>query len=285
MLKSKLYSFGELVEALQLESSESKPVVGKNVWKDNATNNDKAVADIMKQTKEYDNVGTKDTTKSNGSDDITDYNKTTLDLDFDVEPSDAYKERVKAQAYGYDSVANQKNNEKLSDEEKNDSVEREGNKKFYDSMEKRSDKLNKNKAKDAHAGLKSQHFPEKDFKDKTIFKESRMKRLQYNKVFLNEEHVLNIIPDSYKVDKNRFMMQDINGSQYIIECAKDNHIDYIHTNIVGYHNPNALNEQMNRIKELTNYKSSNYNKIEKREKSVADNQMCEQITKLKKLMK
>ena len=95
MLEDRKYTLGELMKVMLKESSEQKPVVGKNVWKDNSQNNVKAVEDIMKQTKEYDDV--KEEKRSSNPENITDYNKTTLDVNFSYEPSKDYKERVKAQ--------------------------------------------------------------------------------------------------------------------------------------------------------------------------------------------
>ena len=123
MLEAKKYTFGELMEVLKESSDRSKPIVGKNVWKDNSQNNVKAVKDIMKQTEEYNDVETKkrDTNPEN----IKDLNKSTLDVKFSYEPSKEYKERVKAQVHGFPSVQNEKDS-KIETENK--SVDFEGNK-------------------------------------------------------------------------------------------------------------------------------------------------------------
>lgn len=282
MLEARKYTLGELMKVMLKESSEQKPVVGKNVWKDNSQNNVKAVEDIMKQTKEYDDV--KEEKRSSNPENITDYNKTTLDVNFSYEPSKDYKERVKAQVQGFPSVENKK----ISEIEKNDSLDFEGNDEFYKNNKKKQTEVSDVKIDTKHAGLKSHNLPKENFKDKTIFtnENKKMKRLQYNKAFLSEEHVLKKVPDDYKVDGNRFMMKDVNGVEYIVECTKDKTVDYVYTRVVQVINRNAVNEQLERIKQLTNYSSGKYfaqSTSESRKKE--DNMVSESLKKVKELSK
>lgn len=282
MLEARKYTLGELMKVMLKESSEQKPVVDKNVWKDNSQNNVKAVEDIMKQTKEYDDV--KEEKRSSNPENITDYNKTTLDVNFSYEPSKDYKERVKAQVQGFPSVENKK----ISEIEKNDSLDFEGNDEFYKNNKKKQTEVSDVKIDTKHAGLKSHNLPKENFKDKTIFtnENKKMKRLQYNKAFLSEEHVLKKVPDDYKVDGNRFMMKDVNGVEYIVECTKDKTIDYVYTKVVQVINRNAVNEQLERIKQLTNYSSSKYfaqSTSESRKKE--NNMVSESLKKVKELSK
>ena len=253
MLENRIYSFSELLEAIQKESLDSKPVMGKNVQNNNSKNNEKAVNDILKQTKDYNDV--KQEKRSTNPENITDFNKTTLDVDFAYEPSDGYKERVEAQVEGYPSVENKK----TSDVKDNESLEFEGNKNFYDSDVKKQKEVSDKKEDEKQAGLKTHNQKLANNKAKHIYKENKtMKRLNFNKEFLNEEHVLSKVPDDYKTDGNRFMMKDIKGNEYIIECKKDKHIDYIYTEIVQINKPEAINEFVKRTLELGNYKSSDY---------------------------
>lgn len=282
MLEARKYTLGELMKVMLKESSEQKPVVGKNVWKDNSQNNVKAVEDIMKQTKEYDDV--KEEKRSSNPENITDYNKTTLDVNFSYEPSKDYKERIKAQVQGFPSVENKK----ISEIEKNDSLDFEGNDEFYKNNKKKQTEVSDVKIDTKHAGLKSHNLPKENFKDKTIFtnENKKMKRLQYNKAFLSEEHVLKKVPDDYKVDGNRFMMKDVNGVEYIVECTKDKTVDYVYTKVVQVINRNAVNEQLERIKQLTNYSSGKYfaqSTSESRKKE--DNMVSESLKKVKELSK
>lgn len=255
MLEAKRYTFSELKEALVKESSESKPVIGKGVIKDDAKNNVKAVEDIIKQAKEYDHVtdDKRDTNPELGKD----MNKTTLDVEFSNEPSQDYKERIKAQVHGFASV----NDEKNSSAKDNPSLNYEGNKKFYDDNAKTAKERADYKSEYNHSGLKSHNLPKEDTKIKTAFKESKiMKRLVFkNTVFLNEENVKKRIPEDYKLDENRFYMKDSVGNEYLVECYKDKDFDYVHTDAkLVKASPKMVNEELERMKALTSYSSEKY---------------------------
>lgn len=255
MLEAKRYTFSELKEALIKESNESKPVIGKNVIKDDAKNNVKAVEDIMKQAKEYDHVSEekRDTNPELGKD----MNKTTLDAEFTNEPSQDYKDRIKAQAHGFASV----NDEKNSSAKDNPSLNYDGNKKFYDEVAKTSKERADYKSDYNHSGLKAHNLPKEDTKIKTAFKESKiMKRLVFkNTVFLNEENVKKRIPEDYKTDENKFYMKDSIGNEYLVECYKDKDFNYIHTQAqLVKASPKMVNEELERIKQLTSYSTEKY---------------------------
>lgn len=252
MLEAKQYTFGELIEAIQKESLDYEPVLGVNVEKDNSSNNVKAVKDIIKQTEAYNDV--KQEKRSTNPEQIVDFNKTTLDSKFAYEPSKEYKDRVKAQVHGFPSVQNEKD----SEIEENESLDFDGNKNFYDTNKKAHEEVADKEADIEHAGLVSHNLPkEKKNKDTFTNEHKTMKRLKYNKEFLNEAHVLKKVPDDYKVDGNKFMMEDINGMEYIIECKKDECVDYIHTTIVKVIDT-RIDEKIKRMNDLSGYKSKDY---------------------------
>lgn len=281
MLEARKYTLGELMEVMLTESQgQAKPVVGNGVWKDNSKNNEKAVEDIMKQTEESN--GAKGEKGQSKPENAKDFNKTTLDVNFSYEPSKEYKERVKAQAKGFPSVQN----EKETEAKENKSLGFEGNEEFYKRNSEKNKEVSDKEAEVKHAGLKSHNLPKEDFENKTIFtnENKKMKRLIYNKVFLNEEHVLKKVPDDYKVDGNRFVMKDAKGVEYIVECAKDKVVDYVHTKVVQVINREALAEQMERMKQLTDYKSSKYFGSLAPESRERENRMVsESLGKMKKL--
>ncbi len=282
MLEAKEYTFSELVEIIKESPDRTKPIVGKNVWKDNSQNNVKAVKDIMKQTDEYNDV--KQEKRSTNPENIKDYNKTTLDVNFSYEPSDEYKKRVKAQVHGFPSVQNEKES-KIKEE--NDSLDFEGNEKFYKNEKDKREEVSDKKTEIKHAGLKSHNLPKDNFKDKNIYtnENKKMKRLTYNKAFLNEEHVIKKVPDDYKTDGNKFIMRDVNGVEYVVECKKDKNIDYVYTKVVQVINRNALNEQFKRMKELTAYNSGEYNACSTSESRKRENDIIsENLAKTKNLV-
>jgi len=261
MLKdNKVYTLSEFCKVLK-ESQEFKARKGDKVDSENKKNNGKAVNDILKQSKEFDG-GISNRPKREDPRDTDDFNKTTLDLDFDFEPNDNYKKRVKAQVHGFPSADNEKNS-KIKKE--NEGLGFDGNEKFYkdrsDISKKRSDRRYELKK----SGLQSRELAkdkdfDKEFKDKTVFNENKkMKRLHFSKtVFLNEEEMIKKIPQDMKIDGNRFFMKDSIGNEYLVECVRDRAIkEIIHTNIVDYKNDKLFNEEINKMKQLAEYKSSN----------------------------
>ena len=189
---------------------------------------------------------------------MDDYNRTTLDNDFAYEPSDDYKERVKAQVHGFPSVKNEKDT-KIKEENK--ALDFSGNDDFYKSQSEKRKKIANARETDKHAGLKSHNLPKETFKDNTIYtnESKKMKRLHFNKtVFVNESQMLKKIPDDMKFNGNKFFMKDSVGNEYLIECVQDKVIkDIIHTNIINYENKEKLNETFDRMKQLYSFKSSN----------------------------
>ena len=61
-----------------------------------------------------------------------------------------------------------------------------------------------------------------------------------------------------KIDGNRFYMKDSVGNEYLVECKRDKVVkDYIHTNVIDFRNNKLLKEELNKMKQLAGYKSSN----------------------------
>ena len=106
------YSVGELRRIIRESSqNEFKPKLGPNVERDDKKNAQDAYKTAEKRAKDYDG-GLKTPEKMKLSP-REDGNKTMLGLDYDNEPGDDYKKRVKAQAMGYSSDA-EKNNDTAS---------------------------------------------------------------------------------------------------------------------------------------------------------------------------
>ena len=261
--KNKVYTLSEFCKVLK-ESQEFKAKKGsETIDSENKKNNGKAVNDILKQGKEFDG-GLSDKGKRENYRDTDDFNKTTLEADFAYEPSKEYKDRVKAQVHGFSSVDNEKNS-KIKEENKG--LDFEGNEKFFKDREEVANKRSERKYNQKKAGLatKEQAKNDKDFdkelKDNTIFtnENKKMKRLHFSKtVFLNESEMLKKVPDDMKVDGNKFYMKDSVGNEYLVECKRDKVVkDYIHTNVVDFRNDNLLKEEINKMKQLAGYKSSN----------------------------
>lgn len=250
------YTFGDLKRVIKESTNEFKPKMGANVIRDNARNNVKAVKDIEKEVKEYDDK------KVNTPEDV-DYNRTTLDAEFADEPGEAYIARVKAQANGFPSVENEKNS-KIKDE--NQGLDFSGNERLYDDLKKRNAEFTKREVEGAHAGLKSHNMPKKDFENPNMFKENKdsdmtdnkkMKKLYFKHTkFLSESQMIKKIPDEYKVDGNKFIMKDASNNEYLVEWTVDSKFNYGEAKVLHHINKEQLNEDMKRIKDMFNYKSS-----------------------------
>lgn len=252
LTEGKTYKFSEICQILEAEVA--KPKIDPKIIKDDAKNNVEATNDILKQTSEYNNVGE---IKRNTTPEVpVDGNKTTLDANYTVNPSQDYKDRVKAQVEGYPSVQNKKN----SSVKENDSLDYEGNKNFYDNREKISNEREKLMAQVRASGLTAQHLDPKTFERETLYtkaNENKMKRLTFNTKFLNEEDVLNHIPEDYRKDGSRFLMEDKEGTQYVIECKEDSVVkNYVHTKIAGIYNTQQLKEEKQRMIQLADYRHS-----------------------------
>lgn len=236
------------------EANEGKPKIDPKIIRDDAKNNTEATEDILKKTAEYNDVG--EIKRNTPPENPVDGNKTTLDANYTVEPSQDYKDRVKAQVEGYPSVANKK----TSDVKENDSLDYEGNKKFYNDREEISKEREKEMAQLRQSGLTAQHLDPKKFERDTVYtksNESKMKRLTFKSTFLNEADVLKRIPEDYRKDGNRFIMEDQEGTQYVIECKADTVVkNFIHTNVEGIFNERKLQEEKNRMMHLAGYKHS-----------------------------
>ena len=50
-------------------------------------------------------------------------------------------------------------------------------------------------------------------------------------------------------------MNDVAGNEYVVECAKSETTGFIETNVVSHKNDKLMNEQVNRIQELFDYKT------------------------------
>ena len=250
-------SVGELKKLIAESSNEFKAKLGPNVEETNKRNNDKSYEDSEKRAKDYDGgLKEKEAKELPVKEDA---NRTTLDYNPRVEPDKAWKEKVEAQAEGYTSKL-----EKENDVEK--AADFEGNKRIFKQFKDANDKLNDERVKLAHSGLQARMRPESDFQKPKMYENApKAKRLTFKHTkFLNESQVLTRIPEQYKVDGQVIYMCDKADNEYIVECVRSEKSGLIETNIVSHSNKKAMNEQMNRIQELMEFKTdtnSRYNQV------------------------
>jgi len=244
------YSVGELRRIIRESSqNEFKPKLGPNVERDDKKNAQDAYKTAEKRAKNYDG-GLKTPEKMKLSP-REDGNKTMLGLDYDNEPGDDYKKRVKAQAMGY-----------ASDAEKNNDIEKVGefNDDFYENEKKTVKQMSDDRENIRTAGLVSSELKDKDKeygKVNTVFNEGRMKRLTYQHTkFMNESQIFSKIPEDFKVDGNKFIVRDATESEYLVEWCVDKKNNISEGRIIKERNLKETDKTIDRMTELMGYKSS-----------------------------
>ena len=251
------YTIGELLlNETSGTKQEFKAKIGNGVESSNKREQEKAVRDITKDAEELDKVGRKNEKPVQPRVEFPDYNKTTLDVNFEYEPDDAWKERVKAQVEGYPSVQNKEKNGY------DQSLGFDGNENFYKARKEMSNDRNDLDTIERESGLKARiKKDEIDYSNKTPFNEAKqIKRLKFkNTIFLSESHLLSKVPEDYRVDENKFYMQDKTGTDYLIECKADP-FGYVHMQVVNKFNKQVINEELEKMKKLAGYRYSDDNK-------------------------
>lgn len=244
------YSVGELRRIIRESSqNEFKPKLGPNVERDDKKNAQDAYKTAEKRAKNYDG-GLKTPEKMKLSP-REDGNKTMLGLDYDNEPGDGYKKRVKAQAMGY-----------ASDAEKNNGIEKVGefNDDFYENEKKTVKQMSDDRENIRTAGLVSSELNDKDKeygKVNTVFNEGRVKRLTYQHTkFMNESQIFSKIPEDFKVDGNKFIVRDATESEYLVEWCVDKKNNISEGRIIKERNLKETDKTIDRMAELMGYKSS-----------------------------
>lgn len=249
----RVYKVGDIRALIAESSNEFNPVLGANVEKDNKANNGKAYKETEKKVKDYDG-GLSSSDKSGKLPAKEDYNRTTLDYNPRVEPSNEWKEKVEAQAKGYTSKAEEENGI-----EKAAQFDKDG--KIYNQIKDANDNIQKERNALATSGLVSSKMKEKgEIKEKPTMTESaapKAKRLLFKKTtFLNEAQMLSRIPEMYKVDGQKIYMDDAHDNEYIVECVKSQQTGAIEMHVTSFVNKRMLAEQKNRIQELFDYKTT-----------------------------
>lgn len=283
----KTFKVSDLKRFIAESSEEFKPLIGKNVEKDDKSNNDKAYSDAKKRAKEFDG-GLADTGGKRAKYEKTDANRTTLDYEPE-NASDDYKKRIKAQAEGYTSEA-----------EKNNKIEKSGdysdNENIFNGIKKSGQELHKGEKDMKKSGLQGSKWPDKVFDKEEMYESkegfdmkqmiNRMRILQENSnganddfmsrvkdaqagtsaeglmehkniktvyfkktTFLTEGHMLSRIPDEFKNEGEQFRMKDKTGNIYLIEWKNNKGIIKEHKNAQGF------NESLERMKNLYSYSS------------------------------
>lgn len=187
----KTFKVSDLKRFIAESSEEFKPLIGKNVEKDDKSNNDKAYSDAKKRAKEFDG-GLADTGGKRAKYEKTDANRTTLDYEPE-NASDDYKKRIKAQAEGYTSEA-----------EKNNKIEKSGdysdNENIFNGIKKSGQELHKGEKDMKKSGLQGNKWPDKVFDKEEMYesKEGFDMKQMINRMRILQENSNGALDDFYK---------------------------------------------------------------------------------------
>lgn len=263
----RIITVGEMKKIIAESSNEFKAKLGPGVESKEREINGKAISDEKKRVKDFDGGLSKEVGEDKAKYEKTDDNRTTLDY----EPENAtpeYRSRVHAQALGY-----------TSEQEMNNGIEKSGdfsdNENIYKEFKKSGEEHQANVKLAKTSGLVGRELPEKTFdkdnmyesKDgfdmrqmmnrlsnnmtKNCVSENQIKTIHFKKTeFLSERHMISKIPDDFKIEGTSFKMKDKDANEYIIEWK--NNRAYVVSHICK----DQLNEEMNRMKQLMSYKSS-----------------------------
>lgn len=279
MVIEEYYTISELLNEVSNTKQEFKAKVGNGVESSNKREQEKAVRDITKDAEKMDNPRRNQKDKELPAVEPNDYNKTTMDVRFEADAPQSYKDRVRAQALGYPSVQNMNNNDYAT------YLDFDGNKDFYNDRKKMSDHRNEIEKQERESGLKARLKTATDYSNKTMFENKDYlpkKRLVFkNTMFLSEDQVIKAVPEDYRIDENRFYMQDKTGTDYLVECKADP-FGYVHVEVVNRLNKTEVNEELDKMRRLADYRYSDDNKKVKKSNSVEE--MSESIKNFRELL-
>lgn len=235
-MKTRIYNVSELRQLIRESSSEFKPVVGKNVEKDNKKNNEEAYKNATKRSKDYDG-GVKEKSKK-----LSDYpntlNRGMQDIMYDNKLSDKQKANMNAQARGWLNADDEKAH-------KNDESPVEHNE--IPGMGERAKKFKKNRETQTTIGLTGRELnPDQVEELRDTMFEGYAPKYKFKRTgFLNEEHMLSLIPDEVRVENHKCIMEDARGTQYYVIWHEEN---------PEYINKTQINEDISKIKSLMSFK-------------------------------
>ena len=240
--RERTFRVGDLRKFIN-EKNEFKPVVGNDKNKDI---NGKAYSDIEKEVKSV-YKGIKDGDDKKTGPVTPEENQGMSDIRYDNEPD---YDRLQAQAEGYTSALAKKNH-------KNDEF---GNADYgiSDYFKKHAKESNKIKKDMKFQGLVSQHYDKNSYSAKTMYGESKnIDKIRFKKLrFISENHMLSKVPDMYKFEGSKFIMEDADKTSYLVEWH-----DLEKPDIKKTLGAKVINERLDRVKSLMSYNPSEKYKL------------------------
>lgn len=266
-MNTKVFKVSDFRKLIREGSDEFKPVMGKNVEKDNKKNNEEAYKNATKRAKEYDG-GVKE--KSNK---LSEYpqtpNRGMQDLQYDNEVPDQFKKDQDARLRGFTSANDEKNHKK--DESPVERNEIPG-------MKERTKKFKQNRDTQTKTGLTGRELdPEQVEELRDTMFENHAPKYKFKRTgFLNESHMISLIPDEAKVEGYKCIMEDAKGTQFYVVWHNDGEHEYV--------NKTLVNEDMRKIKKMMNFEHKTIQTD--RKQRLNENQMVEtMMNRMRQLMK
>ena len=266
-MEMKTFKIGELRKLVMESSEEFKPVLGKDVEKDNKKNNEEAYKNATKRAKDYDG-GVKEKAKK-----LAEYpqtvNRGMQDIQYDNELPEQFKKDQNARLKGFTSA----NDEKLH---KNDDTPVERNE--IPGMKERAKKFKQNRDTQTKTGLTGRELdPEQVEELRDTMFENHAPKFKFKRTgFLNEEHMLSLIPDEARKDNFKCIMEDAKGTQFYVVWHQDDSPEYM--------NKTKVNEQYDKVHKMMSYKTEKVGTTGK--SRVNENAMVEEMMNtMRQLMK
>lgn len=266
-MSTRVYKVGDLKRLIKEGSDEFKPVMGKNVEKDNKKNNEEAYSSAKKRAKNYDG-GVKEISNK-----LSEYpqtlNRGMQDIQYDGKVPERFKKDQAARLKGYLSADDEKNH-------KNDETTLQYNE--IPGMKERALAFKKNRDTQTKIGLTGKELDPEAVEELrgTMFMESSTPIYKFKRTgFLNEKHMLSLVPDEARVENQKCIMEDARGKQFYVVWHEDGEHEYL--------NKTKINEDYKKIKNIIGYKSNPIQTTNKQR--VNENAMVEtMMNKMRQLM-
>lgn len=266
-MEERVYKVSDIRKLVMEGSNEFKPVMGKDVEKDNKKNNEEAYKNATKRAKDYDG-GVKEKSKK-----LSEYpqtlNRGMQDIQYDNKISDKQKADWAAQREGWLNAQDKKNHSK--DESSVEHNEIPG-------MDARAKKFKQNREFQTKSGLTGRELDPNQVEElrDTMFENHAPKYRFKRTGFLNESHMLSLLPDEAKKEGYKCIMEDANGTQFYVVWHENGEHEYL--------NKTKVNEDIRKIKKEFNYKSNPIHTTNKQR--VNENAMVENMmNRVRELMK
>lgn len=185
------------------------------------------------------------------SDSEVNLHKDQMEIEYSIQPSKEYIERVKYNTLGFNNKAEY---ERYKADKDNYQGDYDGNESYYKMRNAKAKKSIDKTADFHHSGLRGRMYKKDIFKPIMAVKEGVV-TYKFNTKFINEEHMLSLVPAQAKLNEGRFNMVDNNNNEYLVECNISSKLKYTDLKVVKYNNNVKLNEDVNRIKSLFSYDS------------------------------